>query len=151
MIASLSLTEHVQSMAKVLNPRGAEGHPTLLVRLRRNSRIQKVKLALEAGMKMQKEYDEKELFICAVSMENPSEADVQEAKEGAKKCHEEEIDWDKVEAWDDVNNCKLDPKKVCEARKTEIEYFRRMESVQKSSNQGVQRSDRQNADQSQMG
>ena len=118
-------------MQKVFIPRGANSHPTVLVELKKGSRIHQVKQTLEEGMRMQKENDAQELFICAVSMENVNEEDIKEAMNGSGKCHEAETDWDGIEAWDDVNNCRLDPKKVHEARQAEIEYFRKMRVYKK--------------------
>ena len=42
----------------------------------------------------------------------------------ADECHEPE-DHDEF-AWDGVNNCKLDPAQVREARQTEMEYCQKM-------------------------
>ena len=115
-LASLSLADHVSAMQKVFIPRGASSHLTVLVELKKSSRVHQVKQILEEGMKMQKVNDAQDLFICAVSTEDMTEEDLKEAMDSSNQCHEPEINWDEIEAWDDVNNCRLDPKKVYEAR-----------------------------------
>ena len=74
--------------------------------------------------------DEKRLFLCSVIQELPREEDMQEAHESSAQCHEQLTGLD-CEAWDDVNNCKLDPLKVRKAREEEMEYFRRMQVYRK--------------------
>ena len=70
--------------------------------------------------------DEKRLFICAIDTQDSNMKDVQEVNERARRCHEEVFHWDSIEAWYDVNNCRLDPKQVYQARLDEIAYFRKM-------------------------
>ena len=50
---------------------------------------------------------------------------MEEINEGADKCHEPETH-DEF-AWAEVNNCKLDPPRVREARETGVEYFLKMQ------------------------
>jgi hypothetical protein len=70
--------------------------------------------------------------VCEVNGDDVSDENVQEVLEGSVRCQESEPDMstmtmrdDKFEidevAWDDVNNCPLDPVKVREARREEIE------------------------------
>ena len=61
----------------------------------------------------------------------PDEDEVQEAHESLARCHEQLSEVDD-EAWDDVNNCKLDPLKVRKAREEEMEYFSRTQVYRKA-------------------
>ena len=74
--------------------------------------------------------DEKRCCLCSVIQAMPDADEIQEAHESAARCHEQlpEVD---DEAWDDVNNCKLDPLKARKGREEEMEYFRRMQVYHK--------------------
>ena len=54
---------------------------------------------------------------------------MEEISESADKYHEPE-NHDDV-AWDDVNNCKLDPARVREERKAGMDYFQKMQVYKK--------------------
>ena len=79
-----------------------------------------------SAMTKQADIDSKQLFLCEVSDPQVNAEDAEEAKESAQKCHEPDAADELVWAWDDVNNCKLDPAKVLEARRAEMDYFRNM-------------------------
>ena len=53
---------------------------------------------------------------------------MEEICESADTCQEPETH-DEF-AWDDVNNCNLDPARVREARRAEMEYFQRLQVYQ---------------------
>jgi hypothetical protein len=101
-----------------------------------------VDTAVNQGMKMQTEIDMQQLFVCEVNGNDVNDESVQEALESSERCHEpdpdtstttmkdDEFKIDEV-AWDDVNNCPLDPVKVREARRAEMDYFRKMKVYKK--------------------
>ena len=86
--------------------------------------------ALNQATRNQQKMNEHRLFLCSVIQELPSEEDIQSAHESSAQCHESTNELD-LEAWGDVNNCKLDPVKVRKAREEEMEYFRRMQVYRK--------------------
>lgn len=65
-----------------------------------------------------------QLFLCEVQVGDITHGEPEEAAEAKQQCHEPEGMLE--EAWDDVNNCRLDPAKVSEARRAEMEFFRNM-------------------------
>jgi hypothetical protein len=102
-----------------------------------------VEEAVNSGIDMQLKTDHRQLFLCEVNATDITDDQVAEAKESADKRRDQNdntMTWtcqydsdDKVDeiAWDDVNNCKLDPVKVKDARQAEMDYFRRMKVYQK--------------------
>ena len=86
--------------------------------------------ALNQAMRNQQKTNENILFLCSVIQELPSEEGIQSAHESSAQRHEPTNELD-LEAWGDVNNCKLDPVKVRKAREEEMEYFRRMQVYRK--------------------
>ena len=103
--------------------------------------------AVNEGMEPQMSVDDMQLFVCEVINKNVEEEYMEEINVSAKKCYEPERRDDF--AWDDVNNFKLDPARVGEARKAEMEYFRKMHVFKKVP---VQRcKDREDADKGQGG
>jgi hypothetical protein len=94
-------------------------------------------------MHMQAQTDGQQLFVCEVNGAEADDDKIQEAMEASIKCHEPELEAhmttssthdDKTTddatsgnefAWDDVNNCKVDPAKVREARRAEMDCFRK--------------------------
>ena len=85
--------------------------------------------AVNQGMEMQMGVDARQLFVCEVIGQNVQKEDIDEIHESANKCHESE-NHDEI-AWDDVNNCQLDPARVRAARMAEMEYFRKMRVYRK--------------------
>ena len=81
---------------------------------------------MNEGMKTQVSIDDMQLFVCEVINKNLGEKYMEEIND---KCHERESHDDF--AWDNVNNCKLDPARVREARKEEMEYFQKMQVYMK--------------------
>ena len=92
---------------------------------------QDVEAALNEGMMTQVSIDDMLLFVCEVIVKILEEEYVEEIIESALKCCEPESH-DEF-AWNDVNKCKLDPGRFGEARKTEMEYFQKMQVYQKVS------------------
>jgi hypothetical protein len=119
-----------------------------------------VETAINQGMKMQMEADQKQLFVCEVNGSDLNDESIVEAKESADRCHEAEDhahmttttnhmttnddagstlrNGESSEgrvnddfAWDDVNNCQLDASRVREARKAEMDYFKKMQVYKK--------------------
>ena len=87
------------------------------------------------------------LFVCEVIDQNLEE-NMTEINERADKCHE--LETHDEYAWDDVNNCKLDPARGREARKEDMEYFQKMHAYRKSNSPEVQRRDKEDADERQV-
>jgi hypothetical protein len=81
-------------------------------------------------MRLQQGMDERQMFMCEVTTGDAEYEDVETAMEQANNCHKEEVPETDI-AWDDVNNCELDPQKVREARAAEMEYFKRMKVYSK--------------------
>ena len=84
---------------------------------------QDIEAASNEGMKTQVSIDDVQLFVCEVIDQNLEE-NMTEINERADKCHE--LETHDEYAWDDVNNCKLDPARGREARKEDMEYFQKM-------------------------
>ena len=89
---------------------------------------QDIEAALNEGMKTQVSIDGMLLFVFEV-IDHNLEENMTEINERADKCHEPETH-DEF-AWDDVNNCKLDPAQGREARKEDMEYFQKMHAYRK--------------------
>ena len=73
--------------------------------------------------------EDTQLFVCEVIDKNLEDEYMDEINESADKCHEPENH--RNFAWDDVDNCKLDPARVQEARKVDMEYFQKMHVYKK--------------------
>ena len=132
----LSLNGYIHDMKEVINPRGATSMcSVMLVAIKRNVKRHLLSESLKRGMNMQHEMDHNQMFLCSVSTEVSSQADVDQAVESSNKCHEPEFDWSSIEAWDDVNDCRLDPKQVFKARMEEIGYFRKRRVYKKAPKQ----------------
>ena len=61
-----------------------------------------------------------QLFVCDVIDQN-LEDNMTEINERTDKCHE--LETHDEYAWDDVNNCKLDPARGRDERKADFEYL----------------------------
>ena len=92
---------------------------------------QDVEAALNEGMMTQVSIDDMQLVVYEVIVKILEEEYVEEINESAHKCCEPESQ-DEL-AWNDVNNCKLDPARLREARMAEMEYFQKMQVYQKVS------------------
>ena len=83
------------------------------------------------GMMTQVSIDDMQLFVCEVIVKILEEEYMEEINESAPQCCEPESR-DEL-AWNDVNNCKLDPARLREARMAEMEYFQKMQVYKKVS------------------
>ena len=90
---------------------------------------QDVEAAETDGMKTQVITDDKQLFVREVLDKNIEESHLEEINESAEKCHEPE-NHDEF-AWNNVNNCELDPTQLREAGKAEVEYLQKIEVYKK--------------------
>ena len=79
---------------------------------------------------------------------NIEESHLEEINESAEKCHEP-VHHDEF-AWDDVNNCELDPTPVREAGKAAVEYLQKNEVYKKGTSPQVPGRDGTHADQGQV-
>ena len=112
-------------------PESSQQHTTYAIaRINCEEESQMFENALNQAMRNQQKIHEKRLFLCSVIQELPSEEDIQSAYESSAQCHEPTNELD-LEAWGDVNNCKLDPVKVRKTREEEMGYFRRMQVYRK--------------------
>jgi hypothetical protein len=110
-----------------------------------------LKAIIEKGVNKQIEIDDKKLFVCAVDTKDSSIEEIQEATESSQRCHEADFNWEGIEAWDDVNNCRVDPQKVYNARLEEIAFFPQNESVQEGEETEMPRHDRESTYRCKMG
>ena len=108
---------------------------------------QGVEAALNDGMMTQVSIDDMQLFVFEVIVKILEEEYMEEINESARKCCEPES-LDEL-AWNDVNNCKLDPARVRAARMAEMEYSQKMQ-VQEGISPVVQGRDREDAEPSQV-
>eukprot|EP00974_Lingulodinium_polyedra_P104099 10075626-Lingulodinium_polyedra.AAC.1 len=85
---------------------------------------------IRQGMEEQKEMDSGQLFIlCSVGPQKVDGKDVKTMRESASKCHDND---EKDVAWDDVTGVSLKPELVREARRAEMEYFKKMNVYKKA-------------------
>ena len=92
---------------------------------------QDVEAALNEGMMTQVSIDDMQLFVCEVIVKILEEEYMEEINESAPNSFEPESR-DEL-AWNDVNNCKLDPARLREARMADTEYFQKMQVHKKVS------------------
>lgn len=71
--------------------------------------------------------DQMQLCLYNIDGEDVVMDQVEQAKDGETQCHESsEVNYDEV-AWGNVNECKLDPIKVRQARRAEMEFLKKMQ------------------------
>ena len=99
--------------------------------IRPDACMKQVEESLNRGMKLQKEIDKRQLFVCNIEVNPIDSEEMNKARESADRCHQDDGGGEDEYAWDDVNNCSLDPSRVKDARKAEIEYFRKMRVYKK--------------------
>lgn len=79
--------------------------------------------------------DTMQLFLYNVDDRDVDMDRLSQAKEGEHQCHEDLAQENYEVAWDDVNDCKLDPVKVRQARSAEMEFFKKIQVYRKVSKQ----------------
>lgn len=93
--------------------------------------------------------DSMNLFFCEGQTGEVTQASLEEAGDVEQQWHDDRGMYE--EASDDINNCRLRPAKVLEARMAEMEFFRKMnESLCQGLDPKVQRSHREASGQSQV-
>lgn len=95
------------------------------IRLRQGVQADELGEELAHAFEEQAKVDRPNMFLCGVESGVVHSEELESAVQGERQCHEQDVHMDD-EAWDDVNDCRLDPVKVRAARQAEMEYFRKM-------------------------
>lgn len=86
---------------------------------------------IAGAMEEQMKDDTKQLFLRDIDNDTINDDRLQEAQAGERQCHDESEAVTNEIAWDDVNDCPLDPVQVRQARRSEIEFSKRMQVYKK--------------------
>ena len=121
----------VLKMTKAVAASNATDDGYTRIRVDPKVRPELMELIINKGMELQRSIDDSKLFICSVDSGAVTDDELNEAQAGEGKCHEAPAEDEGGIAWDDVNNCELNYKMVQEARKAEMDYFRKMQVYKK--------------------
>lgn len=87
----------------------------------------KVVEAIADAIDEQIKTDKMQLLLHSVGDRDIDTDQLSQAKEGEQQCHEDVAEESFELAWGDVNDCRLDPVKVRQARRAEMEFFKLMQ------------------------